>query len=156
MTCDHTAGIAPQRFLDVLADADTRSFTTFGGGFDVRITGESVTGAALVFGSRVIHLAAFTAAPSRMPSRPRHVPSTRADATCELLRRSGMRSQEGGLRPASAVARLRCTRTMWYVSCHAEETSRDKPWISSTEHVNSASVVMEPNSAGEARAQQRS
>jgi CBS domain-containing protein len=55
-----TGGVGPERFLDVLADADTRSFTTFGHGFDVRITGEPVSAAALVFGSRVIHLAAST------------------------------------------------------------------------------------------------
>jgi hypothetical protein len=52
--------IAPSVLLDVIAEAETRSFSTFGDGFDVRIKGGSVTGAALVFGSRIIHLSAFT------------------------------------------------------------------------------------------------
>ncbi len=51
---------APGVLLDVLADANTYSFTTCGDGFDVRIKGRSVRGAALVFGARIIHLAAFT------------------------------------------------------------------------------------------------
>jgi hypothetical protein len=51
---------APAVLLDVLADANAHSFTTCGDGFDVRIKGRSVTGAALVFGARIIHLAAFT------------------------------------------------------------------------------------------------
>ena len=58
------ADVGLDKLLDVVADAGTRSFTTFGDGFDVRIKGESVAGAALVYGSRVLHLAAFAAAPS--------------------------------------------------------------------------------------------
>ena len=53
-------GSTPGVLLDVLADANMCSFTTCGDGFDVRIKAGSVTGAALVFGARIIHLAAFT------------------------------------------------------------------------------------------------
>jgi len=52
--------ITPGVLLDVLAECETASFTTFGDGFDVRITGKSLTGAALIFGSRIVHVAAFT------------------------------------------------------------------------------------------------
>lgn len=52
--------MTPSRLLDGVAEAATRSFITFGDGFDVRIKGRSAKGAALVFGSRIIHLAAFT------------------------------------------------------------------------------------------------
>jgi hypothetical protein len=51
---------APSALLDVLAGANTYSFATCGDGFDVRIKGRSVRGAALVFGARIVHLAAFT------------------------------------------------------------------------------------------------
>jgi hypothetical protein len=54
------SNIAPGVLLDVLAEAETASFATFGDGFDVRIVGKSLTGAALIFGSRIVHVAAFT------------------------------------------------------------------------------------------------
>lgn len=57
----------PARLLDAVADAETRSFVSFGDGFDVRMNGKSVTGGALVFGGRVIHLAAF-ASPETLES----------------------------------------------------------------------------------------
>jgi hypothetical protein len=56
--------IAPDVLLDVVAQAKSPSFVSFGDTFDVRVTGMSVTGGALVFGSRVIHLAVFTSAPT--------------------------------------------------------------------------------------------
>jgi len=53
------AEIGPDVLLDVVAQVETPSYTSFGDTFDVRIEGMSVTGSALVFGSRVINLAAF-------------------------------------------------------------------------------------------------
>jgi len=54
--------IAPDVLLDVVAQAKSSSFASFGNTFDVRIKGMSVTGGAVVFASRVIHLAVFTSA----------------------------------------------------------------------------------------------
>jgi hypothetical protein len=51
--------VAPGVLLDALAEAETASFGTSGDGFDVRIVGKSLTGAALIFGSRIVHVAAF-------------------------------------------------------------------------------------------------
>ena len=47
---------APRVLLDVLADANGCSFTTCGDGFDVRVKGRSVTGAALLFCARIISI----------------------------------------------------------------------------------------------------
>lgn len=45
--------------LDWVVKAETRTFPAIGEGFDVRLEGKSLVGAALVTGGRVVHLAAF-------------------------------------------------------------------------------------------------
>lgn len=64
---EQTADVDPETLLDVLADAPSRMFPSFGDGFDLRITGPVMTGAALVFGGRVVHLAAFTRSNPLLP-----------------------------------------------------------------------------------------
>ena len=59
--------ITATALLDLLGESRACSYTTFGDGFDLRITGALVTAAALVFSARVIHLAAFV-----IPGLPLH------------------------------------------------------------------------------------
>jgi ARG/rhodanese/phosphatase superfamily protein len=56
---EQAGDVSPGVLLDILSEAESRSYASFGEGFDVRIRGTSVNGAALVFGSRIVHLAAF-------------------------------------------------------------------------------------------------
>jgi hypothetical protein len=52
-----------------VATTPGRVFAAVGEGATVRLGGESLVGAALVVGERVVHLAAFAANEARRPSR---------------------------------------------------------------------------------------
>ena len=67
----------PRDFLDRLAQADTHAFPSPGLGRDLRLEGEGLRGAALVWEGRVIHLVAFAMG----TPRPRHRPHGRNRAT---------------------------------------------------------------------------
>jgi len=56
---------AAHAFLDVVAEADMRSFTAVGQGIDVRLSAPHVSGGAVVDGGRVVHLNAFRSAAKR-------------------------------------------------------------------------------------------
>jgi hypothetical protein len=50
---------AANAFLDIVAEAEMRSFAAVGQGIDVRLSAEHVSGGAVVDGGRVVHLNAF-------------------------------------------------------------------------------------------------
>jgi hypothetical protein len=74
-----------RRFIDILSTVETQQFPAVGLGDDVRLTGQMISGGALVNDGRIVHLGAFPTASEandgRAPRQPRMMRASRRRRT---------------------------------------------------------------------------